>query len=232
MPSVMVSLTWPSLLRTIRHPACEVDARPFADRVLPTTTQPPGSTSRAVVRPTPPGQAPGSLLASMSAKRRPVPAGRDLDDRPAPALLVQVAVEVTDQHVARVQVPRAVLDDENAVRILIAVGRHGRDESRECAEMAEIGIGRNGLRRCGGSSGKAKASDDPAAAPITAAMRCRAGIRTPFEAGRQAEASPVRTQATPTAGRFGRLGRPPLKGTCVAGARFRARAEKANQTAS
>jgi hypothetical protein len=47
----MVSLTWPWLLSTIRQPAFAVAAWPFFDGTLPTTTQPPGSTTSAVLRP-------------------------------------------------------------------------------------------------------------------------------------------------------------------------------------
>jgi hypothetical protein len=48
---------------------------PFSDGRLPTTTQPPGRTSSAVVRPTPPGQAPGSWLALILAKTVRCPLG-------------------------------------------------------------------------------------------------------------------------------------------------------------
>ena len=50
------------LFSTMRQPAFAVAAMPLLEGVLPTTTQPPGSTSSAVVRPTPPGHDPGSML--------------------------------------------------------------------------------------------------------------------------------------------------------------------------
>src|SRR5215471_4688859 len=56
-----VSTGWPQLLTTIRHPAFAVADMPFVVGRLPTTTQPPGRMSSAVVRPTPPGHGPGRL---------------------------------------------------------------------------------------------------------------------------------------------------------------------------
>src|SRR5271155_1716727 len=72
---LMVSATLPQLLSTIRQPAAEVDAIPFLDGVLPTTTQPPGSTTSAVVRPTPPGHGPGRVLGLMLANNDRWPDG-------------------------------------------------------------------------------------------------------------------------------------------------------------
>ena len=71
----MVSRTWPLLSSTIRQPAFAVAAIPLLDGVLPTTTQPPGRTTSAVVSPTPPGQGPGSPAGEMLANRLRRPAG-------------------------------------------------------------------------------------------------------------------------------------------------------------
>jgi hypothetical protein len=60
-----VSATRPLRSRTIRQPAAEFATVPSVEGVLPTTTQPPGRTTSAVVRPTPPGHGPGSLFASI-----------------------------------------------------------------------------------------------------------------------------------------------------------------------
>src|SRR5215471_13238815 len=70
-----VSRTRPWLSRTIRQPADEVAAEPSLVGRLPTTTQPPGRISSAVVRPTPPGQLPGSLAATILANTLSVPDG-------------------------------------------------------------------------------------------------------------------------------------------------------------
>src|SRR5208282_4163496 len=59
-----VSTGTPSSLRTIRQPASAVADVPSVVGRLPTTTHPPGRTANAVVRPTPPGHAPGSLAPS------------------------------------------------------------------------------------------------------------------------------------------------------------------------
>src|SRR3974390_2122445 len=61
----MVSATCPWLLITSRHPAWAVAEVPSVVGRLPTTTQPPGRIPSAVVRPTPPGQGPGSVVASI-----------------------------------------------------------------------------------------------------------------------------------------------------------------------
>ena len=53
------SRTFPWLLRINRHPTFAVAAVPFTVGGLPITTQPERSTTRAVVRPIPPGQRPG-----------------------------------------------------------------------------------------------------------------------------------------------------------------------------
>src|SRR3984957_13976407 len=63
-PPEKVSTTWPELLGT-RRPPGPVMVLPSLVGRLPTTTQPPGRTDRAVVSPTPPGQAPGRLLGSI-----------------------------------------------------------------------------------------------------------------------------------------------------------------------
>src|SRR5215471_3780751 len=70
-----VSRTRPWLSRTIRQPADEVAAEPSLVGRLPTTTQPPGRISSAVVRPTPPGQEPGSLAATILANTLSIPDG-------------------------------------------------------------------------------------------------------------------------------------------------------------
>ena len=70
-----VSAARPRLLTTIRHPAFAVLALPFLVGRLPTTTQPPGSTSSAVVRPTPPGHRPGSVDRVMRANTVRCPPG-------------------------------------------------------------------------------------------------------------------------------------------------------------
>src|ERR1017187_3596589 len=57
-PPEKVSTTCPELLSTKRQPA-PVIVLPLLVGRLPTTTQPPGRTERAVVSPTPSGQAPG-----------------------------------------------------------------------------------------------------------------------------------------------------------------------------
>ena len=58
-----VSTTRPSLLRTSRHPALAVAGFPATVGRLPTITQSLPRMARAVVRPTPPGHAPGSRAA-------------------------------------------------------------------------------------------------------------------------------------------------------------------------
>src|SRR5262249_16508979 len=69
------SRTWPRVSRTIRQPADEVAAEPSSVGRLPTTTQPPRRISSAVVRPTPPGQRPGSLDAMILANTLSFPDG-------------------------------------------------------------------------------------------------------------------------------------------------------------
>src|SRR5690348_11451634 len=63
------------LSRTIRQPADAVAAEPSLVGKLPTTTQPPRRISSAVVRPTPPGQGPGSLDALILANTLSFPDG-------------------------------------------------------------------------------------------------------------------------------------------------------------
>src|SRR5215831_157337 len=70
-----VSRTRPWLSRTIRQPADEVAAEPSLVGRLPTTTQPPRRIPSAVVRPTPPGQRPGSLDAMILANKLSFPDG-------------------------------------------------------------------------------------------------------------------------------------------------------------
>src|SRR5262249_6591459 len=70
-----VSRTRPMLSRTIRQPALAVAAMPSVVGRLPTTTQPPWRISSAVVRPTPPGQEPGSLDATIFANWLTLPRG-------------------------------------------------------------------------------------------------------------------------------------------------------------
>ena len=60
-PPASVSTARPRLLSTIRQPARAVAEEPSAVGRLPTITQPLRSTPSAVVRPTPPGQRPGSM---------------------------------------------------------------------------------------------------------------------------------------------------------------------------
>src|SRR3984957_14737361 len=62
-----VSAILPLRLSTIRQPALALAAIPLLDGVLPTTTQPPLSTSRAVGRPTPPGHRPATCRLKMCA---------------------------------------------------------------------------------------------------------------------------------------------------------------------
>ena len=73
----IVSTTVPLLLSTKRHPACAVAAVPSAVGRLPTITQPDLSTTKAVVKPTPPGHGPGSFVASICANNliSPSPGG-------------------------------------------------------------------------------------------------------------------------------------------------------------
>ena len=59
--SVIVSTTFPLLSSTIRHPACAVSGMPSVVGKLPTITHPLRKTTRAVVKPTPPGQGPGNV---------------------------------------------------------------------------------------------------------------------------------------------------------------------------
>src|SRR6516162_6032451 len=73
--SVIVSTTLPLLSRTIKHPACAVSAMPSEVGKLPTITQPLRSTTKAVVRPTPPGHGPGSVVGSICANRLKFPVG-------------------------------------------------------------------------------------------------------------------------------------------------------------
>src|ERR1035441_2956554 len=87
-PPEKVSTTCPELLSTRRQPAPVMMLPSLVGR-LPTTTQPPGRTDRAVVSPTPPGQAPGRWLGSIWANTWGVPegpAGVELDDRGAASL--------------------------------------------------------------------------------------------------------------------------------------------------
>src|SRR5215469_5192704 len=70
-----VSATTPLLFRTSKHPASAVAEVPSLVGKLPTITHPRRSTTRAVVRPTPPGHAPGRFLALMWAKRLKEPLG-------------------------------------------------------------------------------------------------------------------------------------------------------------
>src|SRR6266853_5540694 len=60
-----VSTTLPWLSNTSKHPACAVAAVPSVVGKLPTTTQPLLSATKAVVKPIPPGQGPGSFVASI-----------------------------------------------------------------------------------------------------------------------------------------------------------------------
>src|SRR5260370_16866187 len=59
----------------MRQPALAVAAMPFVVGRLPTTTQPPCRISSAVLRPTPPGQEPGSLDATIFANTLTLPRG-------------------------------------------------------------------------------------------------------------------------------------------------------------
>src|SRR5580692_11221536 len=83
----IVSRTWPWGPRTIRQPARAVAAWPLADGVLPTTTQPPGSTASAVLRPTPPGQAPGRGPEMLAKTERWPPGLISTSVRPVPCSL-------------------------------------------------------------------------------------------------------------------------------------------------
>src|SRR5260370_31108496 len=65
---VKVSTTLPLLSSTIRQPAPAVADVPSVVGKLPTITQPLCSTTSAVVKPTPPGHLPGSVLALIWAK--------------------------------------------------------------------------------------------------------------------------------------------------------------------
>src|SRR5437588_3261683 len=70
-----VSATSPVLSTTIKQPALTVAEVPSVVGTLPTITQPLCSTASAVVRPTPPGQAPGRSFALMWAKTLNEPLG-------------------------------------------------------------------------------------------------------------------------------------------------------------
>src|SRR6266700_3598972 len=70
-----VATALPMLLITIRHPAWAVAEVPSDVGKLPTMTHPFEKTASAVVKPTPPGQAPGKELASISANRLTAPPG-------------------------------------------------------------------------------------------------------------------------------------------------------------
>jgi hypothetical protein len=62
-----VSRTVPWLSSTSRQPGSAVAEVPPVVGRLPTTTQPPGRTDSAVVRPIPPGQGPGRFAESIRA---------------------------------------------------------------------------------------------------------------------------------------------------------------------
>ncbi len=116
-----VSRTTPWLSSTIRQPGPEIE--PFLVGSEPTTTQPPGSATRAVVRPTPPGHARPRW--PTVANTDCLAAWADLDDRRAGALRVGLVVEVADEDVAGVQAARAARDDRHAVGVDVA-GLRGR----------------------------------------------------------------------------------------------------------
>ena len=63
------------LSSTMRQPACAVAEVPSLVGKLPTMTQPPLSTTSAVVSPRPPGQGPGNFEALSAANRLWVPSG-------------------------------------------------------------------------------------------------------------------------------------------------------------
>ena len=71
----MVSRTWPQRSSTSRQPALAVADMPSVVGRLPTTTQPPCRMDNAVVRPIPPGQAPGRCLALIRANVVLMPPG-------------------------------------------------------------------------------------------------------------------------------------------------------------
>jgi hypothetical protein len=146
----------PEESRTIRHPACMLAELPFLVGRLPTITNPLLSVTSAVVRPRPPGHAPGSLFGASDANGGHVPgSGGDFDDGAAGSLQVAVVVEVAYQHVAGRQQALRDRSDGDAVRVDVAVLRHGRRERLHGVERPDERAGGGGSRRSRGDPGHA-----------------------------------------------------------------------------
>ena len=144
-----VSATRPLRLSTIRQPALAVAALPFFDGRLPTTTQPPLQHLQRGGQPDAAGAPARDLPVEDMGEQRAVPGRADLDDRLASALRVRLGVEVADEHVAAVQPADALPDDEDAVRVDVAVLRHGRRDGGQVVELVDEGVVRHGRRGLG-----------------------------------------------------------------------------------
>src|SRR5215469_10255220 len=177
MPLVIVSLTCPSLLSTIRHPAWDVDACPFVDGTLPTTTQPPGSTSSAVVRPTPPGQGPGSVLALMSAKRDRIPFGLTWTIVvPLPcSLRLLLKLLISTLPACRSPVLCWIMKMPYGLTSPLV----GIVEWSVVSVWKWLRYG-TFAADAAGAIARPRPAMTPVAAAVTAAMRCRAGMHAPF----------------------------------------------------
>ena len=156
-----VSTTRPKLLSTSRHPALARRRRPSAVGRLPTTTHPLFRMVRAVVRPIPPGHAPGRSAASICANRLTLAVRGDLDDRRPPALLagrkVLRIVEVADKNVASAQMAEAVLDYGDTVGIDVPVRWH-----RGCDDRCRVEAAHERMLRSRVSGGRDPCGDDGA----------------------------------------------------------------------
>ncbi len=120
-----IFLTVPLLSMTNRHPGDDVAAWPFFDGRLPTMTQP-CTRTRAVVRPTPPGQRPGSEALVMCVKTVRCPLGliSTIVD-PVPCRFLELLKLLTRMS-PRCKPALALPDHHHPVRIDVTVGRDGR----------------------------------------------------------------------------------------------------------
>ena len=132
-----VSRTVPWLSSTIRQPEPEMTVVPSGSWVVgsePTITQPLRSTLSAVVRPTPPGQAP---------PRSPIWANCDMWPPGVTCTIVvpvpwmfEAVVEVADEDAALVQVAGAARDDRDPVGVDVAVRRDRRGQGADGVQGA------------------------------------------------------------------------------------------------
>src|SRR4029077_14919 len=124
-----VSTTLPLWSSTSRHPAFAVAAVPSVVGKLPTITHPLRSTTRAVVKPTPPGHRPGRFLASISANKFLFPSGEIWTMVvPVPWRLAALLKLLPSRFTAH-QRSGTLWHAKNAIGVQVTVGRDcGRDD--------------------------------------------------------------------------------------------------------